>query len=307
MSDSDFQKSARRAGSRLLRFPDFQAATRSDFAGARIAIFIHGFTADAGYMKDMMHQFAGAGFCVLAFEYPSDRGNQHSARVLKELLELNDVQGLISSQRVSLVCHSMGGLVARALVALENGGKYVKDVITLGTPNNGTLHNRWVLRLMLSWGEFVSGLNPQAFARNTLAGRELTENDPAPTFLSRLLAASPASGVQYFSISGGYSALEFGSSKIKNRLGNAYLQALFSQPNDGLVEESNSDLSQPQYHACAKNCRHFRSYAEYAYTNHSNLVKNQTVLSLALSCVDPPGPTAQEYVETALARAESSG
>lgn len=42
------------------------------------------------------------------------------------------------TEPVVLVCHSMGGLVARAIAALDPGRQVVKKVITLGTPNLGS-------------------------------------------------------------------------------------------------------------------------------------------------------------------------
>ena len=43
-----------------------------------------------------------------------------------------------SHQRVVLVCHSMGGLVARAWIARRGGAARVAKLITLGSPHHGT-------------------------------------------------------------------------------------------------------------------------------------------------------------------------
>lgn len=42
------------------------------------------------------------------------------------------------ADKVDLVCHSAGGLVARYYLTYLNGDRHVRHVVTLGTPHNGT-------------------------------------------------------------------------------------------------------------------------------------------------------------------------
>lgn len=282
---ANVQHALRQHGARLLRFPDLAVATQADFGRPLTAIFIHGFTLNAEYMHDLMHQFNGSGFSTYAFEYPADRGIQCAAQVLRELLEDYDGQQALSRERVVLVCHSMGGLVGRALIAFEGGAKYVRKIITLGTPHAGTLRSGNLLRMLLSWGEHVSGLNPNAFSPKATSARELIHADSAPTLLSRLQAVVPdGNAVEYYSISGGLNRVEFGHGPARNTFANIYIQSQLDQPNDGLVQESSSNLAEGAFKACAPGCLHINSYAEYQYINHTYLVRNQSVAMKAVAC-----------------------
>lgn len=278
------QHALRRRGGRLLCFPEMRAATQADFGKPLTAIFVHGFTANADYMQDLMHQFVGSGFSSIAFEYPSDRGIQHAARVLREQLESYDQDQALSKERVVLVCHSMGGLVGRALVSLEGGERFVRKVITLGTPHDGTMRSSYVLRMLLSWGEHVSGLNPNAFSPKSNSARELIGSDDSPTLLNRMQAAPPGrQAVEYYSISGGLNELEFGDGLVRNKIANVYIQSKLGNPNDGLVDEESSNLAGTKFSTCAPGCSHVNSYAEYLYTNHTYLVRNQSVVMRAVA------------------------
>lgn len=278
------QESLRRRGGRLLRFPEMTAATQLDFGKPLTAIFVHGFTANADYMQDLMHQFVGSGFSAIAYEYPSDRGIHHAATALREQLENYDLNQAVSRERAVLVCHSMGGLVGRSLIALEGGSRYIRKVITLGTPHDGTMRSSHVLRLLLNWGEHVSGINPNAFSPSSNSAKELIGADSPPTLLSRLQAASPGSApVEYFSISGGLNELEFGKGPIRDKLANLYIQSKIRNPNDGLVDEESSNLAGTKFSTCAPGCSHLNSFVEYPYTNHTYLVRNQTVLMKAVA------------------------
>lgn len=74
------------------------------------------------------------------------------------------------SSPVTLVCHSMGGLVARAIAALDPQRKVVGRVITLGTPNLGSYSPFSVIRgsnKMLGW---------LGWADLTQSGEDITKN-----------------------------------------------------------------------------------------------------------------------------------
>jgi triacylglycerol esterase/lipase EstA (alpha/beta hydrolase family) len=45
---------------------------------------------------------------------------------------------------IDLVCHSLGGLVARVYVQQLGGARRVNQCITLGTPHHGTYMSYWV-------------------------------------------------------------------------------------------------------------------------------------------------------------------
>lgn len=282
-SDHERQRLAARHGDSLVRFPDWQRATHADFGSERTAIFIHGFTANAVYLTRLMHQFTGAGFKAIAFEYASFRGIDHAAKNLFRLLALFDADGTVSSHRIVLVAHSMGGLVARAFIALEGGAQFARKVITIGTPHRGTLRDSAIVQYLASHGEWLSGINPEGFAASGASALQLIGADGPPSLLERLmLPVTLPMPVQFYSIPGGYGWLEFGKNKRANDIANTWLQARLTAPNDGLVSESSSNLSGADFATCAPVCTHMNDYPDYSGTNHSYLVDNQTVSLEAL-------------------------
>lgn len=281
---SDRQRRAIRHGDALFRFEDGKRATHTSFNAKNIAIFIHGFTANADYMGDLMHQFNGAGFVSFAFEYASFKGIDHAAKSLSQLLTLLDNDGTISRNRVVLVGHSMGGLVARAFISLENGARFARKVITLGTPHDGTLKSSWLVKCLANLGESLSGLNPEGYTESNRSTQQLIGADGPPALLEQLKKCPPSEQVDFYSISGGYGRLEFGPSWSKNLLANLWLQSKLDAPNDGLVSDESSDLSRKLFSACAPGAAHLNNYPEYSDTNHTYLVNNQTVALLAIQC-----------------------
>ncbi|MCG8564362.1 MAG: hypothetical protein MI747_04685, partial [Desulfobacterales bacterium] len=84
-------------------------------------------------------------YWILTFTYPNDQGIEASSRFFLEEL---DRFSLLSSESLSIVCHSMGGLVTRNLLSnpelayeekvLEGEVPEVGKVIMVGTPNHGS-------------------------------------------------------------------------------------------------------------------------------------------------------------------------
>jgi pimeloyl-ACP methyl ester carboxylesterase len=272
-----------RRGNAILASPQLVRADHSHFDAGKKALFIHGFTANAKYMVDLMTQFEGGGYRTFAYEYASYRGIDHAAATLRCLLELLDENHNISDHRFVVVAHSMGGLVARAFVALEGGAKYVRKVLTLGTPHGGTLKNAWLLRAWLDWGEYVSGIMPKAYSPECESAKQLLGHDAPIPLLTRLQAPLPTgTNVDFRSISGAFNTLEFGRNRLKNALMNKLMQKYLTEPNDGLVDESSSNLAQPVFSACAPGCEHVNNYPEYEDINHTYLVNNHSIALLAM-------------------------
>lgn len=169
----------------------------------------------------------------------------------------------------------MGGLVARALIALEHGARFVRTVITLGSPHDGTLASARLPRYMAHWGEAVSGMNPRGFSLKSASALQLLGADGPDPLLGRLMR-SPVVGanVAFYSFSGGYNRIDFGNGILRNLLFNRYLQKHLSLPNDGLVPESSSDLAQQKFGVCAPGGRHIKNYPDYRALNHTFLVRN---------------------------------
>ena len=268
-------------GCELLSWPNFEDAELENFEGDAIAIFIHGFTANADHMKILMARFAKFGFSTLAFNYPCYKGIDVAANRLGFILKKLDVLsgGAIKEKRVILVCHSMGGLVARALIGLEQGQTYVKKIITLGTPHDATLTNSLVLEHLVSLGESVSTLVKGGFSKSGRSALQLIGGDEPDYLLKKLKTLTPGKpSVSYFSVSGGNQYLTVGKNRILNIIVNKCIQGKLNvRPNDGLVTESSSDLSQEIFRQCAPSCIHFNQYPEYEEINHSNLIQNYSL------------------------------
>ncbi len=289
------------SGARLLHFirqeitdppsaPVFENAKLDHFYADHVAIFIHGFTANAAYLGTMMQEFVDHGIVTLAFNYPSHDGIDSAAAELSDALKFLDklANGAISDARkIVLVCHSMGGLVARAFISFNDGNRFVSKVVTLGTPHEATLTNSGLVRGLLTWGEYYTGLTKGGYSSSCRSALQLTMQDGATPFLQQLLNAKPVNpDVQFMSISGGKKMLKFGKNALRNKVLNAFLQwKLGPGPNDGLVNESSSDFSNKKFRSCSPTCLPHMghgTYKRYGKTNHSFLIDGQTLAYIAI-------------------------
>lgn len=302
MSSTNLGHNPEEAGAYLLRFVSkaitippspavFQNATVADFAKEHVAIFIHGFTANSAYLGTMMQRFVAQGFTALAFNYPSYDGIDSAANELADVLEAFDklAGGAISKTRnIVLVCHSMGGLVGRAFVSFNKGNRFVKKVVTLGTPHDATLTNSTLVRCFVTWGEYYTSLTNGGYSSSCQSALQLTMQDGEFPFLERLLQADPVTpDVEFLSMSGGKKMLKFGENTIRNRLLNLLLQwQLGPDSNDGLVAESSSDFSNAKFRTCSPTCEPHvgrGKYARYDKTNHSFLIDSEPLALAAIS------------------------
>ncbi len=131
-----------------------------------VVVLVHGLDDPGTVWVDLVPFLREAGHTPYRFRYPDDQAIRESAdRLGKALRRLRDA----GTDRVSLVGHSMGGLVARATVAAEehyasdgDGGEAlpaVERLIMLGTPNHGTpmAHLRFFLEIREQLEETVRG------------------------------------------------------------------------------------------------------------------------------------------------------
>ena len=145
-------------------------------ARQRSVVLVH------GYLANRSTLFPVAGYLrlrgieqVLAFNYSSSAGIEQAALALRDYLRRN-----VRGGRIDLVCHSLGGLVARVYLQELGGARRVDRCVTLGTPHRGTYNSYWL---------------------NSRVGSELR---PDSALLSRLHESrAKASGVRFLSVVAG--------------------------------------------------------------------------------------------------------
>jgi pimeloyl-ACP methyl ester carboxylesterase len=142
----------------------------------RTVVLVHGYLANRSTLFPLAAYLRLRGIGpVLTFNYESTAGIERGALALRDYLRRH-----VRGGRIDLVCHSLGGLVARVYVQALGGRRRVDRCITLGTPHAGTYNAYWL------WSR---------------VGRELRPDSP---LLARLRASRPeAAGVQFVSLIAG--------------------------------------------------------------------------------------------------------
>ncbi len=110
-------------------------ATRAD--GHRVVVLIHGYNSTSRSLADLHAGLNRRGWPCAVFDYPNDGPIDESGRLLSE--ELRHFAGDHPDLSVTIVAHSMGGLVARQAIEnpdLDPGN--VRQLIMVGTPNHGS-------------------------------------------------------------------------------------------------------------------------------------------------------------------------
>lgn len=114
-------------------------ADRPDLPG-HVVVLVHGLDEPGGIWYDAAGALAGAGHAVVRFDYPNDQAIAASAAEFRAALGRLAAAG---ATHVSLVGHSMGGLVALDAITRDAGEDEealpeVERLITLGTPWAGS-------------------------------------------------------------------------------------------------------------------------------------------------------------------------
>jgi len=139
-------------------------------------VFVHGYVSNRSSFLPMMTYLRALGLGpVLCFNYKAATSIEKAAAQLREFLKER-----VRGGRVDLVCHSLGGVIARVYLQDLGGARRVDRCITLGTPHRGTYNAYWV---------------------NSRVGRDLR---PDSKLLERLQASAHRSGkVRFTSIVAG--------------------------------------------------------------------------------------------------------
>lgn len=123
------------------------------------------------------------------FGYNSSKSIDENGEILKNLLQQNG-----KGAAIDIVAHSMGGLVARAMVEKKSGAIYVYRLVTLGTPHLGS--DLAVLRNVIG---IIAGSNSFSYLlynHNTEGFRDLYEKSD----FIKSLSTSPNTSVPYYVI-----------------------------------------------------------------------------------------------------------
>ncbi len=106
----------------------------------RTVVLIHGYLANRSALFPVAAYLRFRGFKqVLSFNYSSSAGVEQAALALRRYLRQH-----VRGGRIDLVCHSLGGLVARVYIQELGGARRVDRCVTLGTPHRGTYNSYWL-------------------------------------------------------------------------------------------------------------------------------------------------------------------
>ncbi len=108
-------------------------------AAAAPVLLLHGVLCNAGVWQRFLARLADRGICpVYALSYgpPWASIDVFADEVAAKVREILAATG---ARKVTLVGHSMGGLVARAYLR-RYGGESVRSMVTIGTPHHGSIH-----------------------------------------------------------------------------------------------------------------------------------------------------------------------
>jgi pimeloyl-ACP methyl ester carboxylesterase len=148
----------------LHRHPLASADDRSEPARLPV-LLIHGFFCNRALWLPLARRLAAAGHATAALNLEPIHSSieDYLPQVDKAVADLRQRTG---AAQVALVCHSMGGLVARAYLR-RHGDAGVASVVTLGTPHRGTVHAR-----------FARGTNVGQMRRNSQWLQQLAADEP---------------------------------------------------------------------------------------------------------------------------------
>ena len=129
--------------------------------GHRGVLFIHGFFCNRGFWNPWLERLQGSGhaFVALSLEPVFGSIDDYTPQIEDAVQRITRATGLPPL----LVCHSMGGLAARAWLQTKQGDDRIHHIVTIGTPHRGTWlayfsHslNGQQMRLASSWHEGLS-------------------------------------------------------------------------------------------------------------------------------------------------------
>ncbi|MDQ3015970.1 MAG: alpha/beta hydrolase, partial [Bacteroidota bacterium] len=183
----------------------------------KILLVLHGLAGDGLMMTQSIFENMAAGGMdqydlVLVYDYESlNTPLDDTARHLKSTL--SDFGFGQDEKRITIISHSIGGLIARWMIEQEGGNAFIDHCILVGTPNNGSMYGRidsyvkWaqtILDLAINFIPKVvpfSGLLLKFLKTATDLSGSLAQIDPESDFVNKL-NSSKDPGIRYSVLSG---------------------------------------------------------------------------------------------------------
>jgi len=135
-------------------------------SGRRGVVMIHGFVCNRGFWTPWMERLRAAGHPFVAVNLEPVFGSiEHYVPIIEAAVQrVSQATGVAPV----LVCHSMGGLAARAWLRAYSGDARVHHVVTIGTPHQGTWLGRFghttngrQMRLQSDWLQQIGQHEPR--------------------------------------------------------------------------------------------------------------------------------------------------
>jgi pimeloyl-ACP methyl ester carboxylesterase len=158
--------------------------------GQRGVVFIHGLVCNRGFWTPWLKKLQDQGvdnkahaFTAISLEPVFGSLDDYADQIDKAVWAVTQASGLPPV----LVCHSMGGLAARAWLRRQKDTAKVHRVVTIGTPHHGTWLARFAQgpsgRQMRQGGEWLQQLNSHSQDRAEEKGQDAAHVDDAKNFI----------------------------------------------------------------------------------------------------------------------------
>lgn len=172
-------------------------------------ILVHGFGSNANSLSPLANQLASDGLAVASFQYESHRGVLTAAKRLG--VTLDDVAKAYPNDKIAIVTHSMGGLVARWLIEQSDSPPTnVNRLLMVAPPNAGSALALLSAASLVQRGGASESLSPNQQQQivqldtqfSTMLGVGGGDLRPDSEVLQKLAQPSIPSNIQYSVLAG---------------------------------------------------------------------------------------------------------
>ena len=215
----------------------FESLNGDSMNGLRVAVVVHGIFSkhsDMNALGEMLQNEVGNSYdAVWCYEYNFGAQIADNGHVFAQKLTAQIAAG---AQSIDIVAHSMGGLVSRWALEQEGLGTFIKRLITLDTPHEGTpvlALQLLVYAISVVPGVDIAGLIPGI---NDLGAPVVIAGLTLPSFLTTLNAGdSPYKSTADYYTSAGTEFSDYVSLGIPT--GQILNNVLAGGANDGIVPQ----------------------------------------------------------------------